>query len=64
MEECLAPQPGVLWKGCAPDNRLSGLASVTEGSWRALHAFGTQITFVCDAEPRFPLYAKTRMSNL
>ena len=25
-----------------------------EGSWRALHAFGTQTTFVCDAEPQLP----------
>ena len=33
---------------------------VPGGSWRALHALGTEITFVCDAGPQLPALLQDR----
>lgn len=47
------PKGGVLHGG-AKRVLLRKLAVYLEGSWRALHGFGTQIAFACDVEPRPP----------
>ena len=47
------PKGGVL-HGDAKRVLLRKLALYLEGSWRALHAFGTQIAFACDVEPQLP----------